>query len=210
MSAPPPPLECPASLRRRAPEAIIILDSKRRPPRVSSNGTLLVARHRYEVRIILPPGETNDSVQVSLTPDEHFRLPGEAQKLSRADGKKEFVLSFRTSRLFRPWPVRTHISIVLNHPRWGAYGQELPAIIWPSLLNRVLWSLSVVAAPLLVPFLSQICLYEGHLRSVPEILDKLRDSSEMLWITLAGTAGIGVLVYLVSWGYQLIVAAEGA
>ena len=205
-----PQLECPPSLRRRAPATATIRDEKNGQVRVSSSGFILLARHRYQVRLISSAGLPNDQiVQASLAPDEHIRPFGPVQQINLGDGRKEFVLGFLTNRLFRPFPpVQARVSIVLKHGRWEDYCHELPVVIWPSMSNRVLWAFSTVAGALWFPFIREASLVEGHLRPFGEVLDKLRGTKELLLLTAAASLGVGLVVYAVSWVYQLFVASD--
>lgn len=204
-----PSLECPPSLRRLAPATATIQQAKRGQPRLSSGGMFLVAHRKYQVRVIYSAGLPDEQIgSASLAPDEHLRPIGSAQWHALGDGRREYVLSFMTSRLFRPFPVQTRVSVVLNHNRWGTFCHELPVIIWPSMLNTLFWAFSVVAAAVWPGYLAQASVLDGHLRPFPQILEKLRASQELLLITGAGTVGVGFLVYLANWGYQLFVASD--
>jgi hypothetical protein len=202
-----PPLECPPSLRRLAPVSVLIQDANGRQPSVSSGGLLLVAHRRYQVRVIVPADAGDEVVHVSLGPDEHLRNLGPAQELHLTNGRTEYVLSFTTSRLLRPWPVRARITVILNHSRWGNYPHELPVLLWPSMLNRLIWAFGVTT-PLWTPYLVEACIRDGRLRPWTDITDKLRDSQELAMITLMATLGIAGLVYAFNFGYQLFLNAE--
>ena len=205
-----PQLECPPSFRRRAPATATIRAEKKGPVPVASSGFILLARHRYQVRLISSSSLPDDQiVQASLAPGEHIRPFGPVQQNQLGDGRKEFVLGFLTNRLFRPFPpVQARVSIVLKHSRWEDYCHEVPVVIWPSMSNRVLWAFSTVAGALWFPFIREASLVDGHLRPFGEVLDKLRGTKELLILTAAASFGVGLLVYAGSWVYQMFVTSD--
>jgi hypothetical protein len=206
---PGPNLECPPSLRRLAPASVAILDERRRPSSIFSGGVLLMAHCRYQIRIVTSTADTDYSaVPASLAPDEHVRPIGATQVQILGNGQKEYVLRILTSRVFRPWPIRSRVSITLNHTRWGNYSHEIPVTIWPGPLVILLWALGCVAAPIWPPYLAGICLDEGHLRPVPEIVGKLQGSSELFLVTLVVTALLWLAVYGLNLGYQVVFQGE--
>lgn len=204
-----PSLECPPSLRRLAPASVAILDERRRPARICCGGVLLMAHRRYQIRIVPPSADADGLViPASLAPDEHVRPIGATQVQALGNGQKEYVLQIMTSRVFRPWPIRSRISIVLNHSRWGSYCHEVPVTIWPGPLVRVAWAFSFIAAPIWPPYLASVCLENGHLRPIPEIAGKLQGSSELVLITLVGTGFLWLIVYGLNLGYQVVFQGE--
>jgi hypothetical protein len=204
-------LGCPPCLRRLAPAVAIIQDDKGRRPKVSSGGALLVANHKYQIRVIASVGDAHDRlVNVSLAPDEYIRPLGPAQEHLLGDGRNEYVLHFTMTGLVRPYPAQARICIVLNHSRWGNYPKVLPVVIWPSMLNRVLWSTTTVVGTIWPSHIAQIAIADGHIRTLPEIVNRLRDSQELLLITAAAVVCVGMLVYVANWGYQLLfVTSDG-
>lgn len=204
-----PSLECPPSLRRLAPASVTILDERRVPTRISSGGVLLMAHRRYQIRIVPVAADADGSVvPISLAPDEHVRLIGATQVQALGNGQKEHILQIMTSRVFRPWPIKARISITLNHSRWGGYCHEVPVTIWPGPLVILLWALGCVVAPIWPSYLATICLEEGHLRPIPEIVDKLQGSSELFLVTLVVTALLWLAVYGLNLGYQVVFQGE--
>lgn len=202
------PPACPPSLRRQAPEIARVTNVRGQPLHVSTAGLLLAAHQRYQVRVIPPPCPDGDKLTISLAADEHIRPIGTTQEHVLGDGKKEYVLTFATSRLLRPIPAQSQVSIVLNHPRWGEYAQELPVVIWPTKLNTIVWALSLVASTIWAPYLGQAAVHDGHLRPLPELVRKLTDSKELGFITVGATIGVAFLVYAMSWVFQLCTRSD--
>jgi len=203
-------LSHPSSLRRLAPEAIVVQSIKRGDrPHVSLGGIHLRARKKYWVRVLPQRDEFEDATHhVGLVVDEHLRSPGHTQESLREDGRKEHVLTLGCAALFRPFPVRTSFSVVLRHTRWGDYNQSIPVVVWPSLWNQLAWAFTCLFVPLWMPRLADVCFYDGHLRPSAVMLDKLRDSQEFLVITAAVTLAGAYLVRLLGWAAHAFIYGD--
>lgn len=134
-------LNFPEALRRLGPSRLVIGPvSGGTAPRVTLSGVHLYANSRYILRVEPPRPEPGETVAVQkLEGNEFFKATDHIE--ANAD-TKECKIVFTVSSLMFPLPVRTVLSIPIHHSALGTVSQSISIVIWPTILNQVMWFIS--------------------------------------------------------------------
>jgi len=183
-------LECPCSLRRRAPGQILITDEKGVPVPLNSAGFSLFSGKCFFVRVRPQPADDLGRVDHVALEGEVFRIV--TQPLPGANQEYKGTIKVRLI-----WPVaaRAELTVILSNESWEPFSFTVPVVVRPSFRKQLTWVVGIVAVPL-VTLLLKALIVGGTELTV--LVEKAQDGN--FW-TRAAACVIGLvgLLRFFSW-----------